>query len=259
MTTSLTTDEARPEVRVSATGVLPRNIDEVYRLAQALSKARPHKGLDTPEMVMLAILKGLDVGFTPTQAMQECHVINGKVGFSGKAILALIRRSKIVDPAHGFRIECERKDDAKDLVAIVTSKRIDEPHANVTEFSMTDAKRANLGGSDTWKKYPDRMLRWRAVQIHGDLYYSDVTVGNHAAEVLEDYPADAPTLESVVKDVTPKPIRAEDDPALIELGIVSQPGGPAATDGAEQTTGTVGGTAPSDLEVPFELEGESDV
>jgi len=242
------TDEPRPEVAVSSTGVMPTNIDEVYRLATAFAKSRlVPKGLDTPEKVMVAILKGLDVGFTPTQAIQEVHVINGKAGFSGRAILALIRRSGVVDPGFGFKIEIAEGDLPADLAAVVTSKRRDEPTPNETRFSLAEAQRQGLVRSEVWKKFPDRMLRWRAIQLHADLYYSDVTVGNRAAEILEDYPAETPNVAAIVKDLNPQPTSAADDPALIELGIVELPEGPADTVGPASTADLTGAAGPAEL------------
>jgi len=208
--------EAKETVAITDGRLVPRSIDELFRLSDAMFKSQLYQGHKSPMSVMVAILKGMDVGFTPTQALEEVYVVKGKPSFSVKAILALIRRSNIVDPTVGVQISITGEGDG--MVASITSKRRDEPAAVTDTFSMKDAKRAGMT-SDVWRKYPQRMLRWKVIALHADMQYPDVTVGNAAKEIIEDLPQNGATINDIVKDINPVPTPAAEDTALQALGI----------------------------------------
>lgn len=208
--------DARETVAITDGRLVPRSIDELFRLSDAMFKSNLFTGHNSPMSVMVAILKGMDVGFTPTQALEEVYVVKGKPSFSAKAILALIRRSNIVDPSVGVQIGISGE--GPDMVASITSKRRDEPAAVTDTFSMQDAKVAGMN-SDPWRKYPKRMLRWKVIALHADMQYPDVTVGNAAKEIIEDFPRNGESINQIVKDSTPTPTPAAEDTALQALGI----------------------------------------
>ena len=222
----VTAEVTKEAVAISDGRLVPTSIDELFRLSDAMYKSGRYKGHDSPMSVMVAVLKGMDVGFTPTQALEEVYVVKGKPSFSAKAILALIRRSNIVDPTVGVQISVTG--DGAEMVASITSKRRDEPAAVTDTFSMKDAKRAGMT-SDVWRKYPQRMLRWKVIALHADMQYPDVTVGNAAKEIIEDLPANGKSIDQIVKDVNPVPTPAAEDTALQALGI----GWDAADESAE--------------------------
>ena len=222
--------DAKQTVAITDGRLVPRSIDELFRLSDAMFKSNLFTGHNSPMSVMVAILKGMDVGFTPTQALEEVYVVKGKPSFSAKAILALIRRSNIVDPTVGVQISVSGE--GPELVASITSKRRDEPAAVTDTFSMQDAKQAGMN-SDPWRKYPKRMLRWKVIALHADMQYPDVTVGNAAKEIIEDLPSNGASINQIVKDATPAPTPAAEDTALQALGI-----GWDAADGASTAVDT---------------------
>jgi hypothetical protein len=62
-----------------------------------------------------------------------------------------------------------------------------------TEFTWQDAATAGLSGQDMYKKWPARMLLWRAASLHCKTHHSDIILGLYSTE----------EVESSSRDVTP--------------------------------------------------------
>jgi len=103
------------------------------------------------------ILTGHEYGMSWMQSMRLFHVIGNKAVLSSDAMMGLIndhcRRmgggyAKVIEETtERCTVEFQRHD------------RSDNEYAT---FSMDDAKRANLANKETWKAYPQDMLRARA-------------------------------------------------------------------------------------------------
>ncbi len=132
---------------------------------------------------ILVLQFGAELGVSPMQALQGLHVVKGKVGADGDMLLGLIRRSN-----HCQWIAVSTEGSGDNLKAIVRSQRVGAPEESRSEFTWVEAKAAGLTGSDTYKKYPKRMLTWRAVGYHSKDFYSDVAKGLDTIEELESIP-----------------------------------------------------------------------
>jgi hypothetical protein len=184
--------------------VIPTSIDEVFRLAEGLSKSsemipesyRKVKGADRPieetqAMICAAILRGLEVGLAPLQALSSIAVINGRATLWGDALRALVIQA-------GHWIDCEVTGSGMDAIATATLTRSNGSKL-VRTFSMTDAKRANLiGKAGPWMQYAPRMLMNRATAFAVRDGAADVLMGLGVAEEAEDYGPD------YARDVTPR-------------------------------------------------------
>jgi len=182
-------------------------IDDLWRTAKMFVQSGlcPY-GLDRPEKVVVVLQAGAELGFKPWQSMQIMHVINGRLGMEGSAMLALARKSGACEYITCYFEGTPYEDNYR---AMVTSKRRNESAVNVTEFSVDDAKRANLweGGSkkkDNWIKYPKDMLTWRAVSRHCRRYYSDLIQGMYTIDELADIEAPPLTETFVPTEDAPK-------------------------------------------------------
>ena len=177
-------------MKVGGVGLVLNTVDDMWRTAKmfATSGLCP-KGLDTPEKVIVVLQAGAELGFKPWQSMQSLHVVNGRVGLEGKAMAALIRRSAINE---SLNITYSGTPYQDDYTVTITSKRVDQPEPNVTDFTVADAKLAKLWGTakDNWAKYPKDMLTWRCVSRHAHQYYSDVTHGLYTVDELHSIPAE---------------------------------------------------------------------
>lgn len=189
--------EFNPPVALSSAGggLALTSFDEMWRMAKVmiLSGMMP-KGLQKTEAVFVALEMGLEVGLAPMQAVQNIAVINGRPSIWGDAALGLVRGSGLLDwitekfvgeyPDGGF-------------AAVCIAKRRGEPEPIKREFSITDAKMADLWSKQgPWKQYPKRMLQMRARSWALRDGFTDVLKGLKVAEEAMD----TPTIEMIQGD-----------------------------------------------------------
>lgn len=189
--------EAKPTTAIAVlkaggrvTGIIPQTIEEVFRLATAVSKSGiAPKGMDKPEAITVAIMHGLEIGLPPMQAIQKIAVINGRPTVWGDAVPALLW-------AHGFSLR-EWMDGEKDERTAYCTVTRPTGEAVTRAFSVSDAKKAGLWGkSGPWQQYSERMLAMRARGFAARDGAPDVLGGLYVAEEVSDL--------SEMKDVTPR-------------------------------------------------------
>lgn len=176
--------------------IVPQNIEQAFRLAQALSRAGdmvPSHFQGAPDKIMGAIMRGAEVGLAPMQALSHIAVINGRATLWGDALPALMQRA-------GHHIDVEIEGEGDRAVAVATLQRGDTGKVIVRRFSMADAKRAGLAGKKgPWQDYPLRMLAHRARSWAIRDGAADALMGLQVAEEVEDYRG-----PERAKDVTPR-------------------------------------------------------
>ena len=184
-------------------GLVPTSTDEFIRVAGML-----HRGglipeaFKTPEAVLTVMMMGADLGFTPTQALANISIINGRLSVYGDGLTALARRggNKMEESYNG-----SMSDDSLEAVCKIT--RADTGEVIERTFSIDDAVRAGLWQTDAvvtrhrrngggvyetanpspWYKYPKRMLMWRARSWAVRDGLSDQMFGVSVAEEQEDH------------------------------------------------------------------------
>lgn len=163
--------------------IVPQTFDEAWRIANAVCIAgMAPKGLDTPEKAMVAIMHGMEVGFTPMAALQSIAVVNGRPTIWGDGALGLCRASPKCEYVRE-RIE----GDGDNMVAICEVGRRGEQKPIIGRFSVADAKKASLWGKQgPWQQYPKRMLAMRARAFALRDGFADVLRGLGIAEEVAD-------------------------------------------------------------------------
>jgi len=143
---SATAAPSAPKAQVSTGGDLaalaPQTLDEAFRLAKALSASGdmvPKHFQDRPEAAMAAIIKGMEIGLAPMQALASIAVINGRPTLWGDALPALMQRA-------GHHVDVEYEGTGDSLTAVATVTRGDSGRTITRRFGMADAKRAGLLG-----------------------------------------------------------------------------------------------------------------
>lgn len=225
VTTKAETAPGKPEsIRAGGAiaALVPENIEQAFRLAQALSRAGdmvPKQFQNQPDQIMAAIMRGMEVGLAPLQALAHIAVINGRASLWGDALPALVQRA-------GHHIDCELEGEGEAMVATATLTRADGRKV-VRRFSMADAKRAGLTDKQgPWTQYPQRMvmMRARAWAIRDGA--ADALMGLQVAEEVSDYGPDH------ARDVTPPTAaprrggavyRELDPPAAVDEIVEHQP------------------------------------
>lgn len=199
----------------AVSAIIPTSIEECFRLSEAIHSAgmSPY-GLDTPQKVMIAMMSGLELGMPPMMAVQSIAVINNRPCMWGDALIGVVRNSGVCT-----FIKEWIEGTGDDRVAFCETQRKGELDPVVRQFSVDDAKRANLwqtearvtktgkgGGTyekdndSPWYRYPQRMLQMRARAWCLRDVYPDVLKGMQVREEVEDYQHVGPDN---AKDITP--------------------------------------------------------
>lgn len=176
-------------VGVSMHGVVPQSLADLESVSEKIARSGlAPKGMQTKEQVMVAIMQGMELGLKPMQALNSIDVIQGRPCLRGKTVLSLIRNSGVCTegPLVG-------NNGAGDKMTGWFRARRGNDEIYV-EYSMDDAKRANLLGKDVWKLYPKEMLIWKAVARAGNRYFSDITMGMSVSEDVTVYGAKTATV-----------------------------------------------------------------
>lgn len=211
-----------------------RSMDDLEQMASLFAASGFFKDSKDAAQCAIRILAGVESGFGGFQSMTGVHIIQGKPTFSANLMAIAVKRSG----RYNFRV-LEHTDE---LCRIAFYERWGTEWQEVgqSDFSIDDAKRANLLGNPTWKNYPRNMLyaramsngqRWFAPDALGVVGYLPEELGANVdadGNVLSlPETASAPKLPSGPQMVTPKQLTA--------LGIAIKEAGFGVTDeGKEQ-------------------------
>lgn len=124
--------------------------------------------IKTVEQAIAIALKGRELGIPFMQSLTHIHIINGKPTISSELMLALIFKNcpgAVIDYPKSDATEC-----------VIEARRPGGKPARFS-FSMENAAAAGLTGKDSWKKYPDAMLRARTVAIVARALFPDAIMG----------------------------------------------------------------------------------
>lgn len=202
-------------------GIQLQSLEDAVRFAKyVVDGGLAPKGMNA-SAVLLAMQAGAELGLSPMRALSVVHVINGRIGLSGKAALALIRSNGGLKPGTTFQVGCEGQGD--DRVGFCESCPAVSGERIRTEFSVKQAKQAGLWGKNQWISYPDRMLMWRAVGHHCDEYYSEYLLGLKTTEELRDMPRPEPAERDVTPPRAPDPMLLQLEPEAPPTPAVPEP------------------------------------
>jgi hypothetical protein len=131
----------------------------MVRYAEHLANANllPGQYRKQPANVLYAMEYGRTLGITPLAAITGIHVIEGKPSASAALISGLVRQA-----GHKLRVRVENGQGGPR--AIATIHRADDPEFEFrAEWDMQRARDAGLANKEVWRKYPQAMLKARAI------------------------------------------------------------------------------------------------
>lgn len=229
--TALSTQAAPAQKPMTPGGALaafvPQDSTQLLKLADVLSKSGdmvPKQFQGNAPAITAAIMRGMEVGLNPMQALSSIAVINGRATLWGDALPALVQRA-------GHHIDVDYEGQGDSLTAVATLTRSDGKKV-VRRFGLADAKRAQLlGKPGPWQAYPQRMIAHRARSWAIRDGAADALMGLQVAEEVSDYGPDA------ARDVTPQDaaprrggvVYADPDPVIDDI-IDAIPNPSIATD-----------------------------
>jgi hypothetical protein len=190
---------------------LPALID--YSKALAASDLLPAEYRNKPANVLVAIEYGKALGLEPMSAIQGITVIKGKPTASAALMAGLVRRA-----GHILRVT------GNDKRAECTIIRADDPDFEFkTIWTIERAKQAGLTSNQTWSKYPDAMLKARAISECARNACSEILAGvQYTSEELGAEPDETPTKVTAQRSapITSKPITSTvpkaEKPTIVE-------------------------------------------
>lgn len=154
----------------------------------------------TPQQILTAVLMGQELGFAPLAALRMINVINGTPCLSAAGMKAKALQA-------GIQLKTVKWDDT---VCRIEGRRPGWNHWEAAEFSIDDAKRADLLRNPTWSKHPRAMLHARAVTMLLRTIATDIIEGMSSTEELEDmHPEGGEERPLPPRNVTPGSIAGE--------------------------------------------------
>jgi hypothetical protein len=173
---------------------LPALVD--YSKALAASDLLPAEYRGKPANVLVAIEYGKALDLAPMAAIQGITVIKGKPTASAALMAGLVRRA-----GHILRVS------GNDKRAECTIIRNDDPDFEFTAIWTIDrAKTAGLLSNPTWSKYPDAMLKARAISECARNACSEILAG--VQYTAEELGADEPVAPTTAQRTTAVRTRA---------------------------------------------------
>lgn len=124
-------------------------------------------GINTPEKALAIMMKGKELGIPAMEALSSINVIQGKPSVSPQLMLALARRTGLLE-------NIDIKKDDKEAVVTITRKGMAPV---TTRFGIKEATAQGLIGKDNYRKQPSVMFQWRALAENLRLTFGDAISG----------------------------------------------------------------------------------
>lgn len=162
-------------------------VEQIERMAVAFAKSGLF-GIKTPEQGVALMLIAQAEGLHPAIAARDYHVIQGKPALKADAMLARFQNA-------GGKVVWNNYSDS----AVSATFSHPQGGSATVEWTIAQAKAANLTSKDVWKQYPRAMLRARVISEGIRTVYPGVSVGVYTPEELQDLEVKPITKE--VKEV----------------------------------------------------------
>ncbi|MGL4611467.1 MAG: hypothetical protein ACRCYY_17605 [Trueperaceae bacterium] len=200
-------------------GIVLNSVEDVWNTAVFMCNARmvpdsyKENGQYVTAKVAIALIKGLELGLSPTVSVQRMYVVNNQPAMWGEAVIGLLLESgKLEDFTEIF--EGEYPNDNFTAVCTLRRKGIETPMTK--RFSVEDAKRANLWHKkDTWTKSDKQMLTYRARGFCARSLFGDVLMGLHVEgeldEVIDVQAVETPRTQQFANHLDSHPLAGGDN------------------------------------------------
>ena len=179
------------------------DMESMWRFCAAVVNSGIFKDINTPEIALIRLQAGLELGLTPIWSLTNIMVTNGRPSVWGDALLGLVlRHQDCEDVIETFEGEGEN------LVAVCEIHRRGRQPVKRT-FSVSDAKRAGLHGRNVHNSYPSRMLQMRARSWACRDAFADALRG---LTVIEE-----------IRDIEPREVVERSKPVIVLPDEVEEP------------------------------------
>lgn len=147
---------------------------------------------------------GKEIGLSPVVSLNNIAIIGGKLAMSAQSMMALARQIGVVVTV---------EEETKQKCTVLCTRGNEEEYRST--FTIKDAEEARLLDRDdkgeikreVWRKYPQNMLKWRAVSNGLRFIAPDVLAGVYTQEEIESIenhtPIDSTDAEECAQNDTP--------------------------------------------------------
>lgn len=182
--------------------IQPTTMDEMWWLARAIGNAgiRP-AALKTAADVLIVLMTGTELGLSAMQSLRGIHVIGGKPALAADTMGAVVmndHRCEYLQLTRWTQNECEYE-----------TKRRGQTKPVTVNFTMEDAKKAGLLSNSMWSKYPQEMLKARALTKICRAVYPDICMGLYDPEELTTQSSQPQEQQKAIQH-DPEPQRHEE-------------------------------------------------
>jgi len=123
------------------------------------------KTVKNVQQAYVVVSMGYEMGIPPMTALAHIFIVNDKPCCDAILMLALIKQ-KCPDSIIDYVLRTKEK-------CLIEVRRKPSDKVMQFEFSIEDAKTAQLTHKDNWKKYPKNMLTWRTISDMAKLIFPD--------------------------------------------------------------------------------------
>jgi hypothetical protein len=162
--------------------ITPKHIDEVVKMGEIMFAAGMFKDIRSAAQAVLKIMKGMEMGIPPVEAMTEIYFVKDRVTISAN----LMAKKIMQDTRYKYKVV--ELNNTKCVIDFFEIKPSLYPNEEVilgqSIFTMDDAILAGVASGENWKKWPRNMLFARALSNGKRWYCPDA--GNMSGVYVHD-------------------------------------------------------------------------
>lgn len=216
-----TIDQFNPDDPVSLY-MQPSVFGQLQRVAKLMSHSDlvpPHlRGDDRTADCFLVVAQAFRWRMDPFAVAQHTYVLNGKLGYEGKLVAAVINASPRLKSKLNYEYTGSGPDRQVRVYATLSGE--DKPR----EVSGT-VKQWATDRNPKWKDLPDQMLSYRGAREWARRHMPEAVLGVFAEEELEQMSHTSSRTVTVSTDtlddfIQPEKVVAKDDPKVVEAEVV---------------------------------------
>jgi hypothetical protein len=180
---------------------------EKMKMSEILAQSGiiPQAFVGHKENILVALQMGQELGLAPMASLRCIYVVNGIPTLSTDTMNA------IAHSCHDYAGAKWIKENDTEAEVIVCRKCCGVIEEHTGRFTIDDAKKAGLDKKDTWIKYPERMLKHRALSYALRDAFPDKLAGIYTNDEASEFAVSKPQ-----RNVTPHKAEAEEneDPTM---------------------------------------------
>ena len=210
-------DQLVPQAERAVTRPAPqvKTLDELKEVAIACQRSGILPQGTTPEMAMIVMLKGQELGLRPMQSLGHIYVVHGNAALDTKLMVALYKSA-----GHSYKV-IERTEKQVKIKFMLADGREYEHTLTMAEAQKAGWDRDNKGVKHTWAKMPLVMLTYRAMATGIRVCAPEVLMGSILKDEALDLAApndpemivegESRVIEAEVETPTPEHWAADDE------------------------------------------------